>query len=122
MPTIAIVRYTSPGEDGATFMGYLASLRSPNHNPDQYSLWSVRKAIEPQFKLAAKVNEHGSWPPVRIAGSASRRSTHGEAVNPSVIRSMRTLPYRRCPHYPRKRTWEASLVLSALGQLTTWTI
>src|SRR6516225_5979106 len=59
MPTIAIVRYTSPGEDGATFMGYLASLRSPNHNPEQYSLWPVRKAIEPQFKLAAMVNEHG---------------------------------------------------------------
>jgi len=24
-------------------MGYLASLRSPNYNPEQYSLWSVRK-------------------------------------------------------------------------------
>jgi hypothetical protein len=61
MPTIAIVRYTSPGEDGATFMGYLASLRSPNHNPEQYSLAGAQ-AIEPQFKLAAMVNEHGSWP------------------------------------------------------------
>ena len=28
----------------------------------------------------------------------------------------RTLPYQRCPHYPRKRTWEeAHSVMSALG-------
>ena len=58
MPTIAIVRYTSAGEDGATFMGYLAIAKS-QLNPEQYSLWPVRKAIEPQFKLAAMVNEHG---------------------------------------------------------------
>jgi hypothetical protein len=60
MPTIAIVRYTSPGEDGAIFMGYLASFAKSQHNPEQYSLGPVRKAIEPQFKLAAMVNEHGS--------------------------------------------------------------
>jgi hypothetical protein len=61
MPTIAIVRYTSAGEDGATFMGHLASLRSPSQlNPEQYSLWPVRKATEPQFKLATMVNEHGN--------------------------------------------------------------
>ena len=26
-------------------------------------------------------------------------------------------PYPRCPHYPRKRTWEASLVMSAKGPI-----
>ena len=76
MPTIAIVRYTSPGEDGATFMGYLASLRSPNHNPEQYSLWPVRTAIEPQFKLAAMVNEHGSWPRI-FFGRALNKTRRG---------------------------------------------
>ncbi len=61
MPTMAIVRYTSPGEDGATFMGYLARVVAKSqHNPEQYSLWPVRKAIEPQFKLTAMVNEDGS--------------------------------------------------------------
>jgi hypothetical protein len=60
MPTIAIVRYTSPGEDGGTFMGYPRDVAKSQHNPEQYSLWPVRKAIEPQFKLAAMVNEHGS--------------------------------------------------------------
>jgi hypothetical protein len=67
MPTIAIVRYTSPGEDGATFMGYLARVVAKSqHNPEQYSRWPVRKAIEPQFKLAAMVNEHGSLSTQRL--------------------------------------------------------
>jgi hypothetical protein len=28
-------------------------------------------------------------------------------------------PYRRCPHYPRKRTWETRTVMSVLGQMQT---
>jgi hypothetical protein len=88
MPTIAIVRYTSPGEDGATFMGYLASLRSPNHNPEQYSLWPVRKAIEPQFKLAAMVNEHGSWPRRRdIMGHHTLAAMVTAPIGPDLFRT-----------------------------------
>jgi hypothetical protein len=89
MPTIAIVRYTSPGEDGATFMGYLASLRSPNHNPEQYSLWPVRKAIEPQFKLAAMVNEHGSWPRRRdiMGHHTSRHWMVTAPIGPDLFRT-----------------------------------